>query len=41
MKVKGTGLWCLLEECVKDNHYARFHTPSNHCCREKHTDMNC
>ena len=25
MKVKGTGSRCLLEECVKDNYYARFH----------------
>ena len=25
---------CLLEECVKDNYYARFHLHSYHCCRE-------
>ena len=31
MKVKGTG--CLLEECVKDNYYARFHPHSYHCCK--------
>ena len=31
MKVKGTGSRCLLEECVKDNYYARFHP---HCCKE-------
>ena len=24
MQVKGTGSWCMLEECVKDNYYARF-----------------
>ena len=23
-----------LEECVKDNYYARFHLHSYHCCRE-------
>ena len=34
--VKGTSSWCVLEECVKDNYYARFHTPSYHCCREMH-----
>ena len=34
MKVKGTGSRCLLEECVKDNYYARFHLHSYHCCRE-------
>ena len=28
MKVKGTGSRCLLEECVKDNYYARFHPHS-------------
>ena len=33
MKVKGTGQ-CLLEECVMDNYYARFHLHSYHCCRE-------
>ena len=25
---------CLLEECVKDNYYARFHSHSYHCCKE-------
>ena len=34
MKVKGTGSRCLLEECVKDNYYARFHAHSYHCCKE-------
>ena len=34
MKVKGTGSRCLLEECVKDNYYARFHPHSYHCCKE-------
>ena len=34
MKVKGTRWRCLLEECVKDNYYARFHLHSYHCCRE-------
>ena len=36
MKVKGTGSMCLLEECVKNNYYARFHFYSYHCCREMH-----
>ena len=26
MKVNGTGSWCVLEEYVKDNCYARFDT---------------
>ena len=34
MKVKGTGSRCLLEECAKDNYYARFHPHSYHCCKE-------
>ena len=34
MKVKGTGSRCLLEKCVKDNYYARFHLHSYHCCKE-------
>ena len=34
MKVKGTGSRCLLEECVKDNNYARFHSHSYHYCKE-------
>ena len=34
MKVKGTGSRCLLEECVKDNYYARFHPHSYHCCKD-------
>ena len=34
MKVKGTGSRCLLQECVKDKYYARFHLNSYHCCRE-------
>ena len=29
--------WCMLEKCVKHNHYARFHTQSHCCCREKWT----
>ena len=28
MKVKGTGSRCLLQECVKDKYYARFHLHS-------------
>ena len=28
IKVKGTRSRCLLEECVKDNNYARFHPHS-------------
>ena len=27
---------CVLEECVKGNYFARFHTHSYHCCREMH-----
>ena len=34
MMVKGTRPWCLLQECVKDKYYARFHLHSYHCCRE-------
>ena len=34
MKVKGTRIRCLLEECVKDNYYARFHPHSYPCCKE-------
>ena len=34
MKVKGNGSRCLLQECVKDKYYARFHLHSYHCCRE-------
>ena len=26
MRVKGKGSWSMLEEYVKDNYYARFHT---------------
>ena len=37
MKVKGTGSRCLLQECVKDKYYARFHLHSYHCCKEKWT----
>ena len=28
----------LLEEYLKDNFYARFHTHSYHCCREMHNN---
>ena len=34
MKVKGTGSRWLLEGCVKDIYYARFHPHSYHCCKE-------
>ena len=34
--VKGTSSWCVLEECVKDNYYARFHTHRYYWCREMH-----
>ena len=33
MSVKGIWSWCVLEEYVKDNYYARFHT---HSYRELH-----
>ena len=36
MKVKGTRLWCILQECVKYNYAARFHTLSYQACREMH-----
>ena len=36
MKVKDIGSWCILEEYVKDNSFARFHTHSYHCCSEMH-----
>ena len=36
MKVKGTGSWCVLEEYVKDNYYARFSDPSYHRYRQRH-----
>ena len=26
----------MVEKRVKVNYYARFHTPSYHCCRETH-----
>ena len=32
----GTGSWCVLVEYDKDNHYARFHDPSYHRCRESY-----
>ena len=34
MRVMGTRSRRLLEECVKDNYYARFHPHSYHCLRE-------
>ena len=34
MKVKGTRSRCLLQECVKEKYYARFHLHSYHRCRE-------
>ena len=37
MKIKGTRLWCMLEEYDKDNYCARFHTCSNQYCRETHS----
>ena len=36
MKVKGTKSWCMLEEYVKENYFARFHTHNYHCCSEMH-----
>ena len=32
--VKGTRSWCVVVKCIKDNNYARYHTPRYHCCRE-------
>ena len=29
--------WCVLEKSVKENQYARYHTHSYCCCREKCT----
>ena len=37
MKVKGTVSRSLLEECVEDNYYAKFHPHSYHCCKERTT----
>ena len=34
MKVKGIWSWCMLEEYVKDNYYARFRIHNYHCCSE-------
>ena len=34
IKVKGTRSRCILEECVKENYYARFHPHSYHSCKE-------
>ena len=36
MHVKGTRLWCILVEYVKDNYYARFYDPSYHRYSERH-----
>ena len=36
MQVKGTRLWCVLKEYVKDNYYTRFYDPSYHRYRERH-----
>ena len=30
------GSWCVLEEYLKDNFYAGFHTHSYHFCRDMH-----
>ena len=30
--------WCMPQENLKDNHYARFNTNSYHCCREMHNN---
>ena len=34
MKVKGIWSRCLLEKCVKDNYYAKFHPQRYHCYKE-------
>ena len=39
MQVKGTGSWCVLVECVKNNYYARFHDPSYHRYIERHFNV--
>ena len=40
-----TGSWSVLEECVRGNYYARFHTHICHCYREMHfnsrLNINC
>ena len=28
--------WCMPQEYLKDNHFARFNTNSYHCCGEMH-----
>ena len=40
IKFKPTGSWCMLEEHVKDNNYARLHTHSYHCCSEMNFSSN-
>ena len=39
MQVKGTRLWCLLVEYVKDNYYARFYDPCYHGYSETHLSV--
>ena len=39
MQVKGTRLWCMLVEYVKDNYYARFYDPSYHRYSERHLSV--
>ena len=43
IKVKGTGSRCLLEECVKDNYYARFQLTESveHEMKVKGTGSRC
>ena len=39
MQVKGTRLWCLLVEYVKDSYYASFYDPSYHWYSERHLSV--
>ena len=34
MKVKGKRSWCVVVKCIKDNYFAKYHTPRYHCCIE-------
>ena len=39
MQVKGTRLWCMLVENVKDNYYAMLYDPSYHRFSERHLSV--
>ena len=39
MQAKGTKLWCILVEYVKDNYYARFYDPKYNRYSERHLSV--